>query len=242
MLPTSFAATVIEEAPTCFCAWCVDQYGPGLLPTLIESRLRGIANLEEATGCAFSELYRRWSVALFMSGLDPAAEPVRGVYRSLDMRGPIEDWELAGPRATRVSPGGPAECWSATGTSSRFLLVQGSPTAAVEVTITGPADAELQVTAVPLPAGLARLELEARLSTGADGDLRLRASIREGRGEPVRLTALAWEPLIPPADPHVPGFRRGQLDMLGIASSFGTSALSARNLAFTADSLAGRAS
>jgi len=32
---------------------------------------------------------------------------------------------------------------------------------------------------------------------------------------------------MPPADPHMPGFRRGQLDMLGIASSFGTSALSA---------------
>lgn len=211
-----------------FLRWCVDQYGPELLPTLIESRLRGVANLEEATGCSFTELYRRWSVALFLSGLDPAAaEPARGVYRSLDMRAPIEDWELAGPRATRVFPAGPAECWSATGTSSRFLLVQGSPPSAVEVTITGPPDAELQVTAVPLPAGMARLELEARSSAGADGDLRLRASIRERRGELVRLTALAWEPLVPPADPHMPGFRRGQLDMLGIASSFGTSALSA---------------
>lgn len=211
-----------------FLRWCVDQYGPELLPTLIESRLRGVANLEEATGCSFNELYRRWSVALFLSGLDPAAaEPARGVYRSLDVRAPIEEWELAGPRATRVLVAGPAECWSATGTSSRFLLVQGSPTNAVEVTITSPPDAELQVTAVRLPAGMARLELEARSSAGADGDLRLRASIRERRGEPVRLTVLAWEPLVPAADPHTPGFRRGQLDMLGIASSFGTSALSA---------------
>ena len=72
-----------------------------------------------------------------------------------------------------------------------------------------------------------RLELQAWSSVGADGDLRLRASIREGRGEPVRLTALAWEPVVPPADPHVPGFRRGGLDSEGIASSFGTSALPA---------------
>ena len=43
----------------------------------------------------------------------------------------------------------------------------------------------------------------------------------------MRLTALAWEPLVPPADPHVCGFRRGQLDMLGIASTFGTSSLAA---------------
>ena len=91
-----------------FLRWCVDQYGPDLLPTLIESRLRGVANLEEATGCSFAELYRRWSVALFLSGLDPAAaEPARGAYRSVDMRAPIEDWELAGPRATRVLRGGP---------------------------------------------------------------------------------------------------------------------------------------
>ena len=211
-----------------FLRWCVDQYGPELLPTLIESPLRGVANLEEATGCSFTELYRRWSVALFLSGMSPGTEnQSRGVYRSLDMRTPIEDWELAGPRATRILPSGPPQSWSATGTSSRFFVVQGSPTSAVEVTVSSPPGAELQVTAVPLPAGMARLELDALSSAGPDGDLWLRASIREGRGEPVRLTALAWEPEMPPADPHMPGFRRGQLDMLGIASSFGTSALSA---------------
>ena len=33
-----------------FLRWCVDQFGPDLLPTLVESQLRGVANLEEATG------------------------------------------------------------------------------------------------------------------------------------------------------------------------------------------------
>ena len=39
-----------------FLRWCVDQYGPELMPALIHSRLRGIANLEKATGCSFAEL------------------------------------------------------------------------------------------------------------------------------------------------------------------------------------------
>jgi len=209
-----------------FLRWCVDQYGSELLPTLIESRLRGTANLEEATGCSFAELFRRWSVALFLSGLDPSSQqPGRGAYHSMDARSPLEDWELAGPRASRVAAGGPADRWSAAGTSSHFVVVQAKSAGAVEVTISGPPRAELQVTAVPLPLGMARLELAARATTAADGDLRLRATIREASGRPVRLTALAWEPLIPPADSHVQEFRHGQLDMLGIASSFGTSAL-----------------
>ena len=183
-----------------FLRWCVDQYGPELMPALIHSRLRGIANLEKATGCSFAELYRRWSVALFMSGLDPASRPEQqGTYRSVDVRKPLEDWELAGPRANYVSGGGPADCWSAAGTSTHYVVVRGSSTGAVELTVSGPAAAELQVTAVRLPAGMARLELAARASAAADGDLRLRATIRERNNEPVRLTALAWEPLIPPA-------------------------------------------
>ena len=210
-----------------FLRWCVDQYGPDLMPALIHSRLRGTANLEDATGCSFAELFRRWSVALFMSGLDPASKPVPcGVYRSVDMRNPLEDWELAGPRTTYVASGGPADCWSAAGTSSHFVVVRGGSSPAVEVMVSGPPEAQIQVTAVPLPAGMARLELAAKATRASDGDLRLRATIREQNQQPVRLTALAWEPLIPPADSQLQEFRHGQLDMLGIASSFGTSALS----------------
>ncbi len=209
-----------------FLRWCVDQFGPELMPALIHSRLRGTANLEAATGCSFAELFRCWSVALFMSGLDPDSRPQpRGTYRSVDMRNPLEDWELAGPRASSVAADGPADCWSAAGTSSHFVVVRGGSSAAVEVTVSGPPSAQLQVTAVPLPSGMARLELAAKATTAADGDLRLRATIREQNHESVRLTALAWEPLIPPADSHVQEFRHGQLDMLGIASTFGTSAL-----------------
>jgi hypothetical protein len=186
-----------------------------------------VANLEAATGVPFAELYRQWSVALFLSGLEPSRDGADG-FGSLDVRGPFDDWELAGPRAARVAPGGAPETWSAEGTSSHFVLVEGSSSGAVEVEVSGPPGAALQVTAVPLPADLARLDLSAHAEPGPDGSRRLRVQVAEGRGTAVRLSAIAWEPLVPAADPHAPGFRRDGLDMVGIASAFGTSALPAR--------------
>ncbi len=56
-----------------FLRWCVDRYGVDLLSALVHSRLRGAANLEAATGSTFADLYRRWSMALFLSGLEPSA-------------------------------------------------------------------------------------------------------------------------------------------------------------------------
>lgn len=207
-----------------FLRWCVDQFGPELIPVLIESPLRGIANVEEATGSSFAELFRRWTVALYQGGFDRTSDTSKwGKFRSLDIRTPMDDWELAGPRAVRMLAGGPADSWNAAGTTCHYIVVQASSPGAVEVEVSGPVDAAIQVTAIPLPGGVARLQLQARTWTGADGELRLRAEIREEAGQPVRLTALAWEPLVPYADPHRPVFRRGQLDSLGIAERFGAS-------------------
>ena len=92
-----------------FLRWCVDRYGADLLSALVHSRLRGAANLEAATGSTFADLYRRWSLALFLSGLEPSRDkaglPEDG-FRSINMRAPCEDWELAGPRFTRVTADG----------------------------------------------------------------------------------------------------------------------------------------
>jgi hypothetical protein len=213
-----------------FLRWCADRFGPELLPALAGSRLKGIANLEQATESSFAELYRRWSVALFESGLDPSGrvpDRDRGGYRSVDMRTPLNDWQLAGPRTWRLEADGPADLWVAAGTSSHFVVVRSSSAGAVEVKVAAPADAELQVTAIPLPNDMPRLEISARSTSGPDGELRLRASIREAGGGPVRLSALAWEPLAPSASPDDPGSCHGELDMLGIASSFGSSELPA---------------
>ncbi len=89
-----------------FLRWCADRFGPGLLPALVRSPTRGMANLEAATGVPFAELYRQWSVALFLSGLEPGRAAAADGFCSLDVRGPFDDWELAGPRAARVAPGG----------------------------------------------------------------------------------------------------------------------------------------
>jgi hypothetical protein len=77
----------------------------------------------------------------------------------VNLRASCGDWELAGPRDRQVVPGGPVECWQAAGTSSHFTMVQGSATGAVEIEVVGPAEAQLQVTALPLEADRPRLDL-----------------------------------------------------------------------------------
>src|SRR5206468_2127477 len=55
----------------------------------------------------------------------------------------------------------------------------------------------------------------------------LKVDLSERNGTPVRLSALAWEPLVPGADPHSPGFRRAGFDAAGLAGAFGTATLPA---------------
>ena len=228
--PTCSAATAVGGAPTCSCGGALIGTGRICSPRLVHSRLRGAANLEAATGSTFADLYRRWSLALFLSGLEPSRDkaglPEDG-FRSINMRAPCEDWELAGPRFTRVSADGRSDRWTALGTSSHFVVVESSPTGAVEIEVAGPPEAELQVTVLPLGADLPRLDLSVTKLRGHGGELRLRARIKERNGVPVRLSALSWEPLTPSANPHAAGFRCGRLDMLGIAAAFGSSALEA---------------
>ena len=210
-----------------FLRWCVDQHGPRLLDTLIRSPGRGVASLEAATGLPFDELFRRWSVALYTSGLGPAPTLTSG-YRSINLRGELADWLLAGPRTHTLKPGDSTHSWTTEGTAAHFLVVGRSSPGAVRVEVAAPAAAELQVTVVPLPPGLARPELLVRPTTATDGTVRVRARFVEAGGAPIRLGALAWERLVPVADPHEPGFRRAGLDLRGIASAFGTTALPAR--------------
>jgi len=209
-----------------FLRWCVDRHGSGLLDALIRSDLRGVENLEAATGSSFADLFRGWTVALYLSGLDPTAGGEGAHhYRSVDPRGVIDDWVLAGPRASVVAIGGPGEAWSAAGTSAHFSIVSGTASGPLRVEIEGPPGAELQVTAVPLPAGLARPELTVRPSRGTDGSVDVRARVVERQGADFRLGALAWEPVTPASNSRAGGFRRGGLDLPGIAAAFGTAAL-----------------
>ena len=210
-----------------FLRWCVDRFGPHLLDILVRAPRRGVANLEAATGAPFAELFRRWTVALYASGLDPHLAAALDGYRTLNLRGDLDDWVLAGPRADLLKPGDPPATWTTEGTAAHYLLIAGGSTGTTRVEVAGPAAADLQVTVLPLPPGLARPQLVVRPTTDADGTVRVRARVAEGGGAPVRLGALAWERLVPVADRHTPGFRCGALDRVGIAASFGTATLPA---------------
>jgi len=213
-----------------FLRWCADQHGPDLTSTLMDSPLRGVENLEAATGRKFADLYRRWSFDLFMSGLTPRPSNESG---SLSYAKPHPhdrgtaggDWLLAGPRHLSVAAGDGPGAWAMVGTSSRFLVVDGSGAKAVEVRVAAPESARLQVSAARLPGDLPKLALSARAHVGRDGDLTLRATVRERRERPVRLLALAWEPLIPPPDPNRSFPRPGRLVADELAAAFGGDSL-----------------
>ncbi len=215
-----------------FLRWCVDRFGPGLIRSLIQSDRLGVANLEAATGWTFADLYRSWSVALFETGFDPSSAS-RAPLQSIDVRAPFDDWDLAGPRTFPVAPDGPEMAWATAGTASRYLIVGASRQGAVEVTVNAPAEANLQVTALALPDDLAEPEIQVKAVHVPDGEACLRVDLHERNGTAMRLAALAWEPLVPGPNPHAPGFRRAGLDMLGIADSFGTSALPAHGRLFS---------
>jgi hypothetical protein len=213
-----------------FLRWCVSQYGPNLIPALVCSKLRGIANLEDATGCSFADLYRRWSVSLCQPERESAGTLAPGQTpggRCNETKTHAEEWQLAGPRRASLTSGGPADHFSVAGTSSHFVAVRSSSAANVEIVVKGPSEALLQVTVIPGSADSAKLELSVKAHSAADGDLRLRARVRQIAGKPVRLTSLGWEPLVPAAEPLSPGVRPGALDACGITSSFGADAMSA---------------
>jgi hypothetical protein len=206
-----------------FLRWCVDRQGEAVLDRLVRSGLCGIANLEAATGRSFPALYREWTVALYLSGLDPASDASdQGLYRSIDPRGRFGDWTLAGPRASRVKAESTPDSWTASGTSTHYALVQSPPGAAVRVEVVGPAPAELQVTVVPLPEYQGDLALEVRPAPAeGDGVSSVRVRMVAPGGRAIQLEEICWEPLVPHADARSAGFRRSGIDRREIERRFG---------------------
>jgi hypothetical protein len=210
-----------------FLRWCVDRQGYDLLDRLIRSDLRGIANLEAATGQSFAALYREWTTALYLSGLEPQQNRTdAGLYRSLNPRGSFADWVLAGPHASRVQVGGPADVWSASGTSTHFAVVESLDPGATHIEVNGPARADLQVTVVRLPDDLGGLELDVRpFRTGFGAAPSVQARVGATRGGAVRIDAIAWESLVPAADCRAAGFRRGAFGSSEIQARFSATAI-----------------
>lgn len=213
-----------------FLRWCVDRFGSGLLDALIRSPRRGIENLESATGAKFADLYREWTVALALSGMDEARAGLGGL-QSVELRGEMDGWILAGPRTDAIAPGDPARSWDLTGTSSRFFVIHSDDRQTVEVKLKSTPESDLQVTVIRLPEDAPLVELSVtapRTATSKDAR-QLRFRIKERAGVGLRLGALAWEAAVPSrlqaGRPPATTLPRGNLDQLGIASRLGTSAL-----------------
>jgi len=202
-----------------FLRWCADRFGEGLLPTLVRSNRRGAENLELATGMTFAALYRAWSTSLYWNGLNSGRYLDQG-RRSLDVRSPLDGWQLAGPRASTLVPDGQPHTWKAAGTSSHYVVVEPTRQGPINIEVKGSAEAALQVSAIPLPRDLPHLDLQLGATTDRDGTLLLRARLSERRGTPVSISGIAWEPLVPAANPHASGARRGGLERTTLTQAF----------------------
>jgi hypothetical protein len=155
-----------------FLRWCVDEFGVDMLKQLIHAPGRGRENLELATGLEFDELFRRWTIALYLSNRytasgdssDSTVKKFSG-YRSLDLRGRVADWGLAGPR--------PA-CWDLdaapctlqlAGTSVAFVSLDVlKSTGKRRIHITGEFGTKLQVTLIKLPHDAPRITMRSHWS------------------------------------------------------------------------------
>ncbi len=211
-----------------FLRWCVDQYGSELPRALVLSDKKGVANLEAATGATFASLFRRWSLAVFQSGREPArAGSELEPFAALNLRAPLDTVELMGPRTRRIEPDREPHRWTSRGTSTHYVLIDGARSAAVEVQVAGPPEAQLQVTALPLGAGAGRLDLKLERLPDRGGKARVRARVKESHGVPVRISAMSWEPVDRGPEHKSPTRGAGQVDMLGAADLFGGSLIPA---------------
>jgi hypothetical protein len=177
-----------------FLRWCVDHYGPEILRDLVQTNLVGVENIEVAVGRPFDELYRDWSVAIYLShsGLDK--QPLEAL-RFLHLRGELNGRLLAGPRHESIRLDGDSRRFELVGTSTKYLIAHSSAGPAARLRIQSLPESQLQVSIRPLPQNLARLELAATPadSSSANGLGVIRIHIKECNGVAVNLQQMAWE-------------------------------------------------
>ena len=161
-----------------FLRWCVDEFGVDILKQLIHAPARGRENLKHATGIEFDELFRRWTIALFLSNraatsgeaTETAAENFDG-YRSLDLRGQVADWGLAGPRPVRWDLDSAPCTFQLAGTSVAFVSLDVPKSKGKRrIHITGEFGTKLQVTLIKLPSDSPAIEMAARWSDVTSAD------------------------------------------------------------------------
>ncbi len=142
-----------------FLRYCVDQSGEGLLRDLAASPCVGKRSLERATGVAFPELFRSWTIAL-----------ARDDIASVGLHGKIGSCHLTGlARREWQTETGPCEI-DLRGTATSVVVVEAPETARVlRIVVRAESAAQLQAT-------LVRYEKNERLQT-----TRLHARVHECR-------------------------------------------------------------
>jgi hypothetical protein len=96
-----------------FLQYWVDQFGDQLLRALVDSPVVGKRNLERATGMAFPELFRRWTVALAQNDI-----------ASVGLHEKIGDCDMAGLARLEWHPeAGPCEI-DLRGTSTSLVILK----------------------------------------------------------------------------------------------------------------------
>jgi hypothetical protein len=122
-------------ATSLFLLYCVERFGQNLLSALVDGQESGKANLERATGMAFADLFRGWTIAL--------ADDRIG---SLSLRGRLGDCALAGIK--RIEWHRDREPWllELRGTTMAVVrLDAGSRTGTLRVTVEADRGAALQI-------------------------------------------------------------------------------------------------
>jgi hypothetical protein len=178
-----------------FLRWCVDHYGHEVLRDLVQSNLVGVENVEVAIGRPFDELYRDWSVALFLSHSGFDSRPLES-FRFLNTRGELSGRLLAGPRSETLKLDGDARQFELVGTSTKYLVAHSARSGASRVRVESAADAKLQVSIRPLPQRMARLEINAVAANSSSADSSsdaIHLQIKECNGIAVNLESMAWE-------------------------------------------------
>lgn len=195
-----------------FLRWCADRYGDEFVGRLVRTSLTGVENVEVATGERFADLFRQWCVSLALSGtgIDCAASATGLRYtpvRRIDLRGPLGDRLLCGPRQQSIALTGATRDLEIAGTAAAFVMLHSTDGTRTRVTLTSDADAALQVTLIRLPQTLPWLELS-KDHTSTLGSIRLIAKAHDSR---LTVEAAAWERSTPTSNrPEDTSFRGSQ--------------------------------
>ncbi len=135
-----------------FLRFVVDQFSEEVLSQLIRNPDRGVKNLEAATGVAFPDLFRWWTISLAQAEHRISPEDnSSGPFRSIDLTGRIGRWGLQGPRATEWNVNQEGQRFSLIGTTAKVFDVHAAAPGIYRLRVRTQGQPKLQVTIIRKP-------------------------------------------------------------------------------------------